>query len=97
MVNALDTLLCDKNHKRGENVGTWAGAFASHIAREKEKKRTGNHCRITGPPHQETPHYRVNLMVTIKELCYNLTGLGGGRSSRGQAAALKAALGIENL
>jgi len=36
-------------------------------------------------------------MVTIKELCYNLTGLGGGRSSRGQAAALKAALGIENL
>jgi hypothetical protein len=55
---------------------------------------------IAGSPARliRRPHiYRVNLMVTIKELCYNLTGLGGGRSSRGQAAALKAALGIENL
>jgi hypothetical protein len=35
-------------------------------------------------------------MVTIKELCYNLTGLGGGRSSRA-SSSLEAALGIESL
>lgn len=57
----------------------------------REKKRTGIH---TGPPYQETPHDRVNSIVTIKELCYKLAP-SSGDANREQTAALKAALGAD--